>query len=245
MAGGRKVADQHPNGLIASLPAAEFDFIRSHLKTADWPQGIVLMEAGETIERVYFPHEGIVSVVVGLAGGETVEAAMVGRDSIVGGSASLDGKVALNKAIVQIGGSGSSLEIGHLRSLANASVEFRTALIRHDQMILVQAQQSAACNVSHTVEARLARWLLRSRDLISSDKLALTQEFLGQMLGVRRSSVSIVAGTLQRAGLIRYARGHIQIEDVDGLMDAASECYETVRAHSDRLLGPTGKATYA
>ena len=99
-------------------------------------------------------------------------------------------------------------------------------------MILVQAQQSAACNISHTVESRLARWLLRCRDLINSDKLALTQEFLGQMLGVRRSSVSIVAGTLQRAGLIRYARGNIHIEDVDGLKDAACECYETVKAHS-------------
>jgi CRP-like cAMP-binding protein len=232
------MAQKHPNGLLASLPAADFDVLRPHLKAAEWPQGVVLMDAGQTIERVYFPHAGVVSVVVGLAGGEMVEAAMVGSDSIVGGSAALDGKVALNKAIVQIGGSGSALEIGHLRGLANASVGFRTALIRHDQMILVQAQQSAACNISHTVESRLARWLLRSRDLINSDKLALTQEFLGQMLGVRRSSVSIVAGTLQRAGLIRYARGNIHIEDVDGLKEAACECYETVRAHSHRLLGP-------
>jgi CRP-like cAMP-binding protein len=234
------VAPHHPNGLLASLSAADFDALRPHLKTAEWPQGIVLMEAGETIKRVYFPHAGIVSLVVGLAGGEMVEAAMVSSDSFVGGSASLDGKVALNKAIVQIGGSGSALEIGYLRSLASSSVGFRTALIRHDQMILVQAQQSAACNISHTVEARLARWLLRSRDLIGSDRLALTQEFLGQMLGVRRSSVSIVAGTLQRAGLIRYARGNIQIEDVDGLKDAACECYETVKAHSHRLLGTDG-----
>lgn len=229
---------QHPNGLLASLPSADFNLLRPHLKTAEWPQGIVLMEAGEAIERVYFPHTGVVSVVVDLAGGETIEAAMVGSDSFVGGSAALDGKVALNKAIVQIAGSGSALEVGYVRDLANASVGFRTALIRHDQLILVQAQQSAACNISHTVESRLARWLLRSRDLISSDKLALTQEFLGQMLGVRRSSVSIVAGTLQRAGLIRYARGNIQIEDVDGLKEAACECYETVKAHSQRLLCP-------
>ena len=117
------------------------------------------------------------------------------------------------------------------------SVAFRTTLIRHEQLILVQAQQSAACNISHNVEARLARWLLRCRDLMGSDDLALTQEFVGQMLGVQRSSVSITAGTLQQGGLIRYSRGHIQIVDVEGLRKAACECYETVRAQSERLLG--------
>src|SRR5271154_4495062 len=165
------MAPQHPNGLIASLSALDFDALGPHLKTAEWAQGTVLMEAGETIGRVYFPHTGIISLVVNLADGEMVEAAMIGRDSVVGGSSALDGKVALNKAIVQIGGNGSVLELEHLRSLADASVGFRTTLIRHDQMILVQAQQSAACNISHVVEARLARWLLRSRDLINSDKL--------------------------------------------------------------------------
>jgi CRP-like cAMP-binding protein len=237
MAGGRGMAPKHPNGLLSSLAAADFDELRPHLQPRDWAQGLVLAEAGETIERVYFPHAGVVSVVVVLAGGETVEAAMVGSDSIVGGAAVFNGKVAINRAIVQIAGSGSALEINRLRALANTSVELRTALIRHDQMILVQAQQSAACNVSHTVESRLARWLLRSRDLIKSDKLVLTQDFLGEMLGVGRSSVSIVAGTLQRVGLIRYSRGSIHIEDVEGLKEAACECYETVKAHSHRLLG--------
>jgi CRP-like cAMP-binding protein len=104
-------------------------------------------------------------------------------------------------------------------------------------MILVQAQQSAACNITHTVEARLARWLMRCRDLMDSDDLALTQEFIGQMLGVRRSSVSITAGTLQGDGLIRYSRGHIHILEVERLRAAACECYETVRSQSERLLG--------
>jgi CRP-like cAMP-binding protein len=231
------VVSHHPNGLLASLRATDFDVLQPHLKPADWPQGTILLEAGQTIERVYFPHAGVVSVVIPLAGGEMIEAAMIGSDSIVGGSAALDGRVALNKAIVQVGGSGSSLEIGYLRALANASVGFRTTLINHDQMILVQAQQSAACNISHAVESRLARWLLRCRDLIKSDKLALTEDFLGQMLGVRRSSVSLVAGALQRAGMISYSRGHIHVEDVEGLREAACECYETVRVHSHRLIG--------
>ena len=169
-----------------------------------------------------------------------IETGMVGRDSLVGGSSALDGKVSLNTAIVQIAGSGSSLKLEHLRDAADASITFRTTLIRHEQMILVQAQQSAACNISHTLEARLARWLLRCRDLMDSDDLDLTQEFLGQMLGVRRTSVSLVAGTLQQSGLIRYRRGHIHILDVDGLREAACECYETVRAQSERLLNSSG-----
>ena len=232
------MSSPHPNGLLASLPPADLEALRPHLRTIELVQGTVLMEAGDTMKEVYFPHIGIISLVVNLATGENVEAAMVGRDSVAGGSSALDGKVALNKAIVQIAGEGSVLDLPPLRRLAAASVEFRTTLIRHDQLILVQAQQSAACNIIHTVEARLARWLLRSRDLMGSDELSLTQEFLGQMLGVRRSSVSIVASILQRAGLIHYRRGRIRIEDVEGLQEAACECYATVQAHSHRLLGP-------
>jgi CRP-like cAMP-binding protein len=222
------------------LPPADLEALRPHLRTIELVQGTVLMEAGDLIKQVYFPHIGVISLVVNLATGEMVEAAMIGRDSIAGGSSALDGKVALNKAIVQIAGEGSVLDLSSLRGLANASIEFRTTLIRHDQLILVQAQQSAACNIIHTVEARLARWLLRCRDLMGSDEFNLTQEFLGQMLGVRRSSVSITAGILQRAGLIQYRRGRIRIDDVESLQEAACECYATVQAHSHRLLGPQG-----
>jgi CRP-like cAMP-binding protein len=148
----------------------------------------------------------------------------------------LDGQVSLNKAIVQLPGSGEILDVGRFREVAEQSPALRTTLLRHEQVLFAQAQQSAACNASHTVEARLARWLLRSRDLSGSDTLALTQEFLSDMLGVRRSSVSPVAVTLQRAGLIRYSRGLIEILDLEGLRSASCECYGTVKAHYDRLL---------
>jgi hypothetical protein len=161
---------------------------------------------------------------------------MIGRDSMLGATAALDGQVSLNKAIVQLPGSGEILDVGRFREVAEQSLALRTTLLRHEQVLFAQAQQSAACNASHTVEARLARWLLRSRDLSGSDTLALTQEFLADMLGVRRSSVSPVAVTLQRAGLIRYSRGHIEILDLEGLQSASCECYETVKAHYDRLL---------
>ena len=162
---------------------------------------------------------------------------MVGRDSLVGGSAALDGRIALNRGIVQVEGTASILDVKTLREVADQSVAFRTTLIRHEQALFAQAQQSAACNASHSVEARLSRWLLRTRDLTGSDTLGLTQEFLAQMLGVRRTSVSLVANTLQGTGLIRYSRGRIEITNLEGLRATSCECYETVKSHCDRLMG--------
>jgi CRP-like cAMP-binding protein len=128
------------------------------------------------------------------------------------------------------------MEVDKLRSVADENKAFRSLLIRHDQVLFAQSQQSAACNASHSVEARMCRWLLRMRDLADSDDLTLTQEFLAQMMGVRRPSVSLVANVLQKAGFIKYRRGNIRILDVTGLKDAACECYGTVKEHYDRLL---------
>jgi CRP-like cAMP-binding protein len=226
-----------PNQLLASLRATDFELLRPHLRTIELAHRVVLIRAGEPLTQVYFPHGGIISLVVSLAGGETIEAAMIGRDSVFGSAAALDGAIALNDAIVQLPGGASILDIAHLRRAAEKSVDFRTTLIRHEQALFAQAQQSAACNATHSVEARLSRWLLRARDLWGSDALPLTQEFLAQMLGVQRSSVSVVANTLQQSGLIRYHRGQIDIVDLQGLMESSCECYATVKAHYDRLLG--------
>jgi CRP-like cAMP-binding protein len=201
------VSFRSPDGLLASLPPAEFELLRPYLKPIELQHEAVLFEAGDKIDRVYFPHRGIISLVVELAGGEAIEAAMIGRDSMLGATSAMDGEVSLNKAIIQLPGSGETLDVAHFREIADQSPRLRTTLLRHEQMLFAQAQQSAACNASHTVDARLARWLLRARDLSGSDRLELTQEFLGQMLGVRRSSVSPVANELQRTGLIRYSRG--------------------------------------
>jgi CRP-like cAMP-binding protein len=234
-------AVQHPNRLLAALPAADFELLSAQLKPIDLVHEKVLFEAGDLIQRVYFPHSGVISLVVNLADGQMIEAAMVGRDSVVGASAALDGRVALNTGIVQVSGTGSILDIDTFRSVAERSVAFRTTLIRHEQILFAQAQQSAACNASHTIEARLSRWLLWTRDLSGSNTLGLTQEFLAQMLGVRRTSVSLVANTLQNAGLIRYSRGRIEITDLDGLREASCECYGRLAAHRDRLLGDATK----
>jgi CRP-like cAMP-binding protein len=193
--------------------------------------GDVLAETLGAIDRVYFPHSGIISLVVEMSEGAMVETAMVGRDGVMGASSALDGKVSLNKAIVQAAGVASVISAEKLLELAKTHDALRSMLIRHDQVLFAQAQQAAACNATHTVEARLCRWLLRMRDLVGDNDLNLTQEFLGQMLGVRRTSVSLVAGTLQHAGLIRYSRGHIRILNVEGLREGSCECYETVRTH--------------
>jgi CRP-like cAMP-binding protein len=222
--------------MLATLTQADRDALLPHLKVVELPQEMVLFDAGDTIRTVYFPHAGIVSLVVDLTSGDMIEAAMIGKDGVVGGGAALDGDVSLNKAVVQLTGRASVADLDHVRALADASMAFRTTLMRHEQFVMAQAQQSAACNASHAVEARISRWLLICRDWAGSDDIALTQEFLAEMMGVRRTSVSLVASTLQQAGLIKYRRGHIRILDVEGLQEAACECYETVRVHADRLL---------
>ncbi len=225
------------NRVLASLGASDLDYLLPHLRAIDLPQEMVLFEAGDTISRVFFPYAGVVSLVVELTSGETIEAAMIGREGVVGGLSALDSKISISRAVVQIAGTGSVVDVDHIRRLGEQSLAFRTSLIKHEQVLLAQCQQSTACNATHTIEARLARWLLRCLDLTGSEDLPLTQEFIAQMLGVRRTSVSIVAHTLQQAGLIRYKRGHIRVLDLEGLRESACECYWTVKSLSDRLIG--------
>ena len=165
-----------------------------------------------------------------------IETAMVGRDGAVNATAALDGQIALHRGIVQVAGSARRSRPSRCAAWPTNSSLLRSLLIRHEQVVFAQAQQSAGCNASHTVEARMCRWLLRIRDLTGSDEMELTQDFLAQMLGVRRTSVSLVAGTLQQAGFIKYRRGHIHIVNVEGVRSGACECYEKVRANYERLV---------
>ena len=227
----------HQNYFLASLRPADFELFRPHLKSASLAKAAVLYGTGDHIDRVYFPHRGIISLVVDMEGGEMIEAAMVGRDSMLGASSALNGQVSLNRAIVQLEGEASSIAVPQFKEIANQNADLRTILIRHEETLFAQAQQSAACNASHQVEARLARWILRARDLAGGDELNFTQEFLAQMLGVQRSSVSLVANTLQGARLISYKRGHIKITNAEGLEESSCECYQKVKGVYERLLG--------
>ena len=227
------------NLLLSLLLPSDLKYLEPHLKPARFDQHHVLFEADEQIRHVYFPTSAVVSLVVTLSTGEMVEAAMVGVDGVVGASAALDGKMALSRGIVQLGGEIIVCDTEALKSTALQSPQLLALLIRHEQTVYAQAQQSAACFATHQVVARLSRWLLRARDLSGSDTLPFTQEYLAEMLGVRRTSVTVVAHTLQAAGLIKYSRGRIQILNTEGLQDSACECYGTIKAQYARLLGPT------
>src|SRR5438105_12763925 len=229
------------NLLLSLLLPSDLKYLEPHLKPARFDQHHVLFEADEQIRHVYFPTSAVVSLVVTLSTGEMIEAAMVGRDGVVGASAALDGKMALSRGIIQLGGEIIVCDLDALKSIALESPKLLSLLIRHEQTVYAQAQQSAACFATHQVVARLSRWLLRARDLSGSDTLTFTQEYLAEMLGVRRTSVTVVAHTLQAAGLIKYARGKIQILDKDGLEDSACECYGTVKAQYEKLLGGSAR----
>jgi len=223
---------------LSSLTTDDFELVRPHLRTADLTQDLVLVEVDETLKRAYLPHRGVISLVVKLARGEHVQIAMVGRDSIFGAFSALGDATALNSAVVLVPGVASTIDLDQLRAAADQSPTFRTALARHGLAVYAQIQQTAGCNASHTVESRLARCLLHTRDLARSDTLVLTQESMAQMIGARRNSVSLVAHTLQQANFIHYSRGHIEITNLDGLMKTSCECYATVKAQYTRLLHP-------
>jgi CRP-like cAMP-binding protein len=227
-----------PNHLLQALPAADFEALRPRLEMVELVRDTVLAEVGAPLTQVYLPHSGAISMMVRLAEGQAVEVAMMGRDSVFRASAALADEISLTDAVVLMPGVASVIDIAALRAAADRSTALRSLLVRHEQALFAQAQQSAVCNASHSVEARLSRWLLRARDLCDSETLPLTQELLAQLIGVQRNAVSIVAHALQRAGIIRYSRGHIDIRNADGLLETSCECYGVVRAQHRRLLEP-------
>jgi CRP-like cAMP-binding protein len=194
--------------------------------------------SGSEVTDVYFPTGAVVSLVVSLSSGEIIEAAMVGKDGVVGAFAALGGNIPVNRGIVQLAGPALMCNVSELRSAAFQSQSFQSVLFRHEQAVYAQASQSAACMAAHHVEARLCRWLLRARDLADTDNLQFTQEFLAEMLGVERTSVTLHARTLQQAGIIKYSRGRIQITDVEAMQEMVCECYGTVKSYYQTLLGP-------
>lgn len=223
------------NLLLASLSPGDLAALQPSLKLVDLEQEQVLFEAGDSIDATYFPTSAVISIVVTLSSGQVVEAAMVGRDGVIGASAALDGRKSLSRAVIQLSGRAMVCNLAELRGAAMQSQRLLSLLIRHEQTLYAQAQQSTACMAAHHVNARLCRWLLRSRDLSQSDTLLFTQEFLAEMLGVSRTTVTVVAHTLQQAGIIKYTR--IRITNLQALQDAACECYETVKSQYQGLLG--------
>jgi len=228
---------QSDNSFLQSLDSADYALLRPHLRLTKLDQGAVLFEVGGKIDAVHFPLSAVVSFVVTLSDGEMIEAGMIGRDGVVGAGAALDNSAALNTAIAQIGGDVQQIDIQAFRAILLKSETIRAKLYQRDQALLLQAQQSSACNARHGLESRLCRWLLRSSDLVGNHQLPLTQEFMATMLGVSRPTLSLTAQRLQAAGLIRNRRGLVEILDLDGLKDSACECYQAIKNQEARLFG--------
>lgn len=224
------------NGIFQVLSSKTLALLDPHMRKVKLPQGTVLHEAGDTISYVYFPISGMVSMLAVLKSGEAIEAGIIGPEGFVGGYQGVRGWRPFGHAVMQMSGEALRINVRHFKKAYDASDELRILINGYQAVVHFQAQQTAACQALHTVEARMCRWLLRVRDLTGSDEMELTQEFLAQMLGVRRTSVSLVANTLQQAGFIKYRRGLIQIVDVEGVRSGACECYDKVRANYERLL---------
>jgi CRP-like cAMP-binding protein len=213
---------------------------RERLRRRDYVHGDVVGTSGDPIVEVLFPSSGLISVVVTLRGGELVEAAMIGCDGVVGGGALFGAKQHLGCSFAQLPGVGWTMRAADLAAIVAGDEHLRTLFFAYEQFLLAQAQQTAACNARHHIPQRLSSWLLRARDATHENELLLTQEFLAQMLGVQRASVSMFAGQLQDKDLIRYRRGRVAITNVDGLAHEACECHQTLSDLRRRLLEGDG-----
>ena len=198
----------------------------------------LLYEAGTPMTHVYLPLSGVISLVLKLKGGETVEVGTVGNEGIIGTPAYLGAERSVCTAFCQVAGQALKMRTDHFQRSLQEHPELAEVVRRYTQGMMNQMAQTTACNHVHSVQQRMCRWLLMTHDRVGADEFHLTQEFLAQMLGVRRPSVTVAAGLLQKAGLIAYQRGRIRIVNRPGLEQGACECYDTVRQEFDRLLIP-------
>jgi CRP-like cAMP-binding protein len=227
------------NRLLASLNPIEQNLLSTQLKHVDFATGTVLETRGEPTDQVCFPLTGaMVSVLQTMRDGESVEVAAIGSEGMVGSLTALGTGQAQAQAVVQLPGTFSRLAMATFRIIIQERPSLREKMVRYNESLVAQMHQLIACNALHDVESRLCRWLLQTQDRIGSDVLPFTQEFVGHMLGVRRTTITLVAGLLQGADIIRCGRGRIEILDREALENAACECYVANRGRMDRCLAP-------
>ncbi len=224
------------NRLLASLAPADFARLSPQLTLVEMEKGRLICDPGDPIETVYFPHDCVISLMTLMENGAAIESATIGREGAFGLMAAIAPRQSMSRAIVQVPGRASRMTASALAEAVRHAPGLAGLIDRHNDALFGHAIQSVACNALHAVEARFCRWLLSCRDRIDSDTVALTQEFLADMLGVQRTTVTAVAGALQAKGLIRYRRGVVDILDRAGLEATACECYDAVRRTYERLL---------
>ena len=223
------------NFLLAALPDGEWQRMRPHLRVVTATLREVLYEVGQTIGYVDFPVSAVLSMITEVDGEAGVEVATIGREGMTGLPVFLGVSESPNKVLAQIAGTVIRMPATRLREFLLGDGALHAQLHRYVQATIVQLSQNVACNRLHTTEERAARWLLMTADRVGAPHFSLTQEFLAQMLGVRRATVSLTAGVLQSAGLISYRRGNISISDRPALEDAACDCYRAIHAEFERL----------
>lgn len=230
-----KLIPSFKNCILAGLPKPELDRLLPHLAAVPFNHYDSCSRAGQKFKHLYFMESGIASIVSVLKNGSTVEVGVMGRDGLVNFQALLGVESMPFDCFIQIPGQGFRVEVQYVLETWNRSAAFRQSIFNFLHAYHTQAAQSAACNRRHGVSERLARWLLTCRDRAESDELVLTHEFLGEMLGAPRTTVTLAAKQLQNTGLIRYSRGHVTILRRAGLEKAACECYCVVRDEYVRL----------
>jgi CRP-like cAMP-binding protein len=230
------VADPRHNRLLASLPVADWQRWRGHLQPVAMPLGQALYESGAL--NGYFPTTAIISLMYVTEGGASSEIAVVGNEGIVGVPLFLGGGSTPSRAVVQSAGEGFRMSGRAIREEFSRSASVMTLLLRYTQALIAQMAQITVCNRHHTVGQQLCRWLLLSLDRLPHNELAVTQQLIASMLGVRREGVTEAALALQRAGLISYQRGHITVLDRPGLEKQSCECYAVIKAEYNRLMPP-------
>ena len=213
------------------MPKAEYKRLELYLTSVSVSLGTVLYEASEKIETIYFPNTSLISLVHTLKNGATTEVSLIGDTGMIGLSAILGDSISQNRAVVQVPNCAMKISAKILKQEFKRGGELQNVIHRYIQTRIDEITQLAVCNAHHTIEERLARWLLTTSDLIQSDKLPLTQEFLGNMLGVRRSGVTLAAQTIQRAGIIDYRWGKITILNRQALEETSCECYQLFYDH--------------
>jgi len=228
--------DPRRNRLLAALPDAEWERVLPHLEKVEMPLGKVLYESGDRLAHVYFPTTSIVSLLYVMENGSSAEIAVVGNEGIVGISLFMGGNSTPSRAVVQSAGRGFRLKANLLMEEFDRAGPVLHLLLRYTQALITQMAQTAVCNRHHSLDQQLCRWLLLSLDRLQSNELAMTQELIANMLGVRREGVTEAAGHLHHAGLIDYQRGHITVLDRAGLEKRTCECYAVVKKEYDRLL---------
>jgi CRP-like cAMP-binding protein len=220
---------QIANQLLAALPKKDFQGLVRHLEQIPLIFETIIYQPNAPMSDVYFPNSGIVSLLAGVSERTTLEVGLVGNEGMVGLGVFLGVNSSVNRAVVQGAGSAMKMKASSLRKQCKDGGILSQVLQRYAHSVLAQVTQSAVCNQFHSVDARLARWLLMTRDRMANDEFQLTQEFLSHMLGVRREGVSIAAGDLQKRKLIRYSRGTLRILDRPGLEAISCGCYEIIR----------------